>query len=301
MSSSVSFDKLRIVRRIKILGYIFLFTGVLLGVVFVVFAYVRPKAAGVFIETNPISTVYINGEEKGSTPYKENFSPDEITVKLVPTESAKEFVSYETKVRLVPGVETTIRHDFSSDEDTSATEIISFERIENNNSSLSIVTIPEDAKILIDGRDRAFSPYKTSALIAGEHNILITENGYQDRVIKMKTHDGYNLTLFVDLAALVADLPQQNPEPTTAPNQQVRILSTELGFLRVRSSPGLNGLELATVDPGDVYDLVQTEQENGWYLIEYSPGETGWVSSNYVEIIGDAIEESSEATGSADI
>lgn len=291
MSSIVNFDKLRFVRRLKILAYILLFGGVLLGLVFIVFAYFRPKAAGIYIETNPISTVFINGEEKGVTPYKENFPPQDIVVRLVSTQDPEVMEPLETKTTLVSGVETVIRHNFSLDKETASTEVISFEKIENNSSGLSIITAPEGVKLLIDGRDRAFAPYKTTSLAPGEHNILISENGYEDKVIKLKTHNGYNLTLFVDLArnrrVEEEPTPQESTVEENTTTSRVRILPTGTGFLRIRSEPNTNGLELGRVEPGEIYQLVNNEVENGWYFIEYSPGEYGWISAEYVELLDD--------------
>lgn len=298
MSSSVSFDKLRFVRKIKTLAYIMLLAGVLLGMAFIVFAYFKPKAAGIYIESDPISTVYIDGQEKGTTPYKENLPPKEVVVRLVSTQDEDILEPLETKTTLLPGVETVVRHDFSTDSETAATEVISFERTEQDRTSISIVTMPEDVKLLIDGKERAFSPYKTTGLSAGEHNILISESGYEDRVVKIKTHKGYNLTLFVNMAKS-DNSPQEelSPEPTPIPDIRARILSTGTGFLRVRSKPGLDGLELARVEPGEVYDLADTEPQDGWYLIEYSPAETGWVSAEYIEILGDIPESSQNQEG----
>ncbi len=270
------------------MAYFLIFVGILLGLIFIVLAYFRPKAAGVYIETNPVSKVFINGEEKGTTPYKENFSPQEVVVRLVPEQDQQILEPLETKTSLIPGVETVIRHDFSVDKETSSTEVISFEKIENDTSGLSIVVVPEGVKVLIDGNIRAFAPYKTISLPPGEHNLLISDNGYKDKVIKLKTHNGYNLTLFVDMAR--NEIAREDPGVTSEPEEEeiirVKILQTGVGFLRIRSEPNLKGLELGRVQPGEVYELALTQEENGWYLIEYSPGETGWVAAEYLEFLG---------------
>ena len=271
-----------------------------MALVFIIFAYFKPKAAGVYIETNPVSKVYINGEERGTTPYKENLTPEEVVVELVATENTQEFEPLETKLRLVPGVETVIRHNFSSSADTSYTETISFEKIDSDTTSISIVTIPEGAKLLIDGRERAFSPYKTTSLSPGEHNIVLSENGFEDKVVKIRTHSGYNLTLVADLARNQEVVEESAPEPTPQFTAEARILPTGAGFLRVRSEPGLNGLELARVEPGEVYELVSLEPEQGWYQIEYSIGESGWVSGEYIELIGVEERDTNISTDSAD-
>lgn len=285
MSSTVSFGKLKFVKKLKALGYILLFTLLLSGLIFVTLAYIKPKAAGIYVESNPISTVYINGEDRGSTPLRENLSPEDVVLRLVPIQEQDILEPLETKITLVSGVETVVRHDFSTDTNTSATEIISFVKTDRESTVLSIVTTPEGARLLINGRERAFSPYRLTNLNPGEHNILISELGYKDRVVKLRTHKGYELILFINLAQETVEVEEVVVEPEVVVQPQVRIRQTGTGFLRVRSNPSMSGLELGRVVPGEVYNLVTMEEQDGWYNIEFNPGETGWISAEYAEVL----------------
>lgn len=60
----------------------------------------------------------------------------------------------------------------------------------------------------------------------------------------------------------------------------VEIIETGTGYLNVREQPFFSSAQKAQIDVGEVY--ITTDRENGWYLIEYEPGISGWVSSQYV-------------------
>lgn len=65
------------------------------------------------------------------------------------------------------------------------------------------------------------------------------------------------------------------------PKPYVEILDTPVGFLRVRKEPSTSSEELARVNPGEFYSLL--DEESGWYKIEYEDAKEGWVSSQYAE------------------
>ena len=65
------------------------------------------------------------------------------------------------------------------------------------------------------------------------------------------------------------------------PKPYVEILDTPVGFLRVRKEPSTSSDELARVNPGEFYSLL--DEESGWYKIEYEDAKEGWVSSQYAE------------------
>ena len=41
----------------------------LVGLTLIVFNFLVPKGAGILVEADPVSSVFINGEEVGKTPY----------------------------------------------------------------------------------------------------------------------------------------------------------------------------------------------------------------------------------------
>jgi uncharacterized protein YgiM (DUF1202 family) len=89
-----------------------------------------------------------------------------------------------------------------------------------------------------------------------------------------------------------------NPTPETTPSleseklsQEVEILPTSTGFLRVRSEPSTLAKEIGQVEPGKRYKLVDTDKDTGWYKIEFKLSETdakkmiGWISNQYAKLV----------------
>ncbi len=258
-----------------------------IGLVFFLVGAFRPQGAGIFIETIPQSSVFIDGVLTGRTPYEEIRKPGEVVVKLVPESFEKPLAPYETRVSLVSGVQTVIRWEFGESSEQGSGEIVSFEKVSGDETALSIVTVPSSAQIMIDGSTPVFAPYKTSSITQGEHSLLFSLRGFSDRSIRVNTESGYKLTAVVQLAP--------SPEPPVEEVIQevqeeevevlVEILSTPTGFLRVRAEPSTLGEEIARVEPGETYLFLEEDEETGWFKIEYEEGEEGWVSSTYAEIV----------------
>jgi hypothetical protein len=57
---------------------------------------------------------------------------------------------------------------------------------------------------------------------------------------------------------------------------------TPFGWLRVRNNSGLTGTEIARVNTGDKYSVL--EETTGWIKIQVSDTVAGWVSSDYVTL-----------------
>ena len=297
------------VRKLKLAAIVSISLLLLIGLVFFMIGYLRPKVAGIYVTTNPSATVFINSEQVGRTPYRATRDPDEITVELIPESFQVPLAPYETKVTLVAGVETVLQRDFGEIEETSAGEIISFEKVDKDETSLSVVTIPDQAQLLIDGRERVFTPYKTSSLLPGEHALVISANGYKERVVEVKTHDGYKLTAIVKLAK-EKESEEEQPVASEAATQDqdkeeekelVEILTTPTGYLRVRAEPSSLGNEVSQVEPGETYTLIETDEKTGWFKIEYLPAlpaqagqageeaKVGWISNQYARKVAEKI------------
>lgn len=278
-------------RKLRLAVILVISLLILIVVVFFAIGYLKPKVAGIYITTNPSANVFINSEQVGRTPYRGTRDPGEITVKLIPESFQIPLAPYETKVTLVAGVETVLQRDFGEIEDTSAGEIISFEKIGKGESSLSVVTIPDQAQLLIDGRERVFTPYKTSSLLPGKHTLVLSANAYKEQVFEVKTHDGYKLTAIVKLAKVKEEPEEQEPVASEAATPEeknkekglVEILTTPTGYLRVRAEPSSLGNEVGRVEPGEKYTLIETDEKTGWFKIEYEEGKEGWISNQYAK------------------
>jgi hypothetical protein len=86
-----------------------------------------------------------------------------------------------------------------------------------------------------------------------------------------------------------------SPTPTIAPidsitptiqasrssSKTLTVVSTDLGFVRMRTDPDVNSTEIDQIPAGTV--LSYTDTMYGWYNVQYL-GKTGWISGTYVEI-----------------
>ena len=75
-----------------------------------------------------------------------------------------------------------------------------------------------------------------------------------------------------------------NQEQTENSNKTLIVVSPGTGFVRLRSESNIASQELDQI-PNNT-QLKYFEKENGWYQVEYE-GKTGWISEDYIEIIGD--------------
>ncbi|MCH7640601.1 SH3 domain-containing protein [Patescibacteria group bacterium] len=297
-------------RKIRIIVLVLLGIVLVVSLIFFLVGVLRPQVAGLLIETDPSATVFIDGVQVGRTPYKETRKPEELVVKLVPDSFERPLAPYETRVNLVSGVETVIKWQFGESEDMSEGEIVSFEKVGREETSLSVVTIPDASQVAIDGAVRAFAPYKTSTISPGEHTLVISANGYGQRNIKLRTHSGYKLTAVVKLskseevlAAEESSDDAQGKEEEEKPTIEVEIQPTGVGFLRVRSEPSTLAEEVARVTPGETYLFIEEDEETGWFKIEYLPAgeageeeEQGWISNQYAEIVEEEFSEGESPT-----
>ncbi|HOM78164.1 MAG TPA: SH3 domain-containing protein, partial [bacterium] len=64
--------------------------------------------------------------------------------------------------------------------------------------------------------------------------------------------------------------------------EKATILETGTGWLRVRSTPSLTGEEIARVNVGQAYTVV--EKQAGWVKIQVAGEQTGWVSADFVRV-----------------
>lgn len=275
---------------IVVIGIIFILLGVS-G--FLISMKLNPPQAGIQIDTTPQSTVYMDGQQVGNTPYQATKMPGEITLRLVPVATGKTLAPWETKVTLTQGINTIVKRDFGDTLADSAGEILSFEKISGNLAGLAVVSTPDSSQVSLDGDVKGYTPLTVNSVSVGDHKLLVTQSGFQDREILAKTAAGYKLTVVAMLAqnplqASSSATPspsqiQASPSPSSTPTT-VKILNTPTGFLRVRMSPSSAASEEAQVKPGSNYPYVGESKDKSWIEIEYRTGKDGWVSAQYTQV-----------------
>lgn len=74
----------------------------------------------------------------------------------------------------------------------------------------------------------------------------------------------------------------QKPVSEDTSSQSLTVKDTPTGFLRVRSSAGTAAEEIAKVNPGETFTVL--DNQNGWFQIELPDGVAGWVSGAYASV-----------------
>ncbi len=253
------------VRKLIIVLVVFIIIG---GFLFLIISGVgKPKIASLMVESNLITSVYVDGKKVGETPYTGTYDAREVVVGVG---------NYETRVNLESGIKTVIERDFTAN--NSSGEIISFEKTGGNETSLAVVTNPDSATVNLDNISRGSAPLKIDGLTAGTHNLSIGINGYKLRNFSINLVPGYKLITVVDLSPTAVT---QNTKQNDTTQVFVKILDTPNGFLRVRSQPTTATDEIGQVRPGEKYQLVKTDSKTGWYDIQLTATSSGWVSNTY--------------------
>jgi hypothetical protein len=80
--------------------------GLVVGTVLFLVGTFKPKSAGLFIETVPKASVFIDGEQVGRTPYETTRSPGEVTIKLIPESIDTALAPFETKLTLASEIDS---------------------------------------------------------------------------------------------------------------------------------------------------------------------------------------------------
>lgn len=251
----------------------------------------KPVPAGLKIRSFPPSSVFLADKKIGQTPFEaQDLSAGEVALKLVPQDSSTA-VPLETKIRLVSGVQTVINYDLGGTEAVSAGEVVVMEKIaDKSTASLLVTSSPDSSLVKINGEAKGFTPLSLEKQKEGEQELTISAAGFTERNIKVNLMPGFRLQISVKLAennlpvATGTPSPKASSTPTLSPVQlkkpYVTIKTTPTGWLRVRSEPSTSATELARVNPGESYLLL--DQQTGWLKIRYQTGKEGWVSSQYV-------------------
>lgn len=259
------------------------------------------------ISTTPTATVFLDGTQAGITPYfDDKIKAGEHTVKLVPESTEENLTSWEGKVNLLPGILTSIKRTFAVNEAESSSEMITLEKAgRKDQSSLAVISIPDQAVVKLNGEPKGFTPLSLEDLAPADYQITISSSGYEEKTVSAHTIGGYKLIVNVKLAQTMEGIEEATPsgateeetETTPTPKAQatppakpyVKVKDTPTGFLRVRMGPSTSATETAQIKPGEMYPYLDEEKLDTsggkWLKIEYKKDEEGWVSGVYVDLV----------------
>lgn len=273
----------------------------LLGIFIVGFAVLlflgvfKDQQSGILVESDPVATVYINGEEVGKTPYEANRESGEVSLRVKPDPIEGVILDdYETKIDLVPGIRTIVKRVFRETEEYSSGVVVSFDKLGGLESFVTVVSVPDNAQVIIDGKVYGYTPLRVK-IPAGDHTLVVSTDKYLEKSLPIRVYSGYKLTASVKLAK--SDKPKE-PEQLAVLGEtaqtpslgRIKINKTDTGFLRVRSGANTGFPEIAQVKPDEEYDILEEGENASWYKIKIvsttNEGATneieGWVSSEFV-------------------
>ena len=253
----------------------------------------KEQQAGILIESEPIANVYINSQKVGKTPYETSMEYGQIIVQLIPDQIENIILdNYEIKINLVPGVRTIIKRSFADTEEYSSGAVVSFEKLGGIESYVAIVSAPDSAQVLIDGKAIGFTPLKVK-VPAGDHNLVVMSDKYLERPLPIRVYKGYKLTASVKLEKekkkeVEEQLVKQKEKDLSL--GRIKINKTDVGFLRVRSGANTGFPEIGQVKPDEEYDVLEEGENGKWYKIKIGEiseawpvaSVEGWVSAEFV-------------------
>ena len=242
------------------------------------------KKSAIEINSYPVAKVFIDGKEMGLTPYRNrSLSPGEIEVKLEANGK-----SWTKKIKLQNNISTVVDWEFGDKEETSGGYVLYLEKTgDKKNAGLMVNTTPNKSTVTVDNEVKGLSPIRIADIGEGDKHLALSFPGHKTLDVFMKSLKEYQLV--VD-AVLVEDkvevtqeeIKQENPDLASNPvTAKIKIKETETGWLRVRESSSSAAREIAKVNPGATYPML--EESRDWFKIDLGNGQSGWISTTYGE------------------
>ena len=204
---------------------------------------------------------------------------------------------YETKINLIPGIRTIVKRTFKESEENSSGIVVSFEKLGGTDSYVSIVSVPDNAQVKIDGKISGYKPLKLK-VPAGDHTLVVGSNNYLEKSLPIKVYAGDKLTASVKLGKTDEENKKETTDQLAVLGEKkeeislgrIKINKTDTGFLRVRSGANTGFPEVTQVKPDEEYDILEEGEHGKWYKIKViqttNDGQQnaieGWVNSEFV-------------------
>jgi hypothetical protein len=242
------------------------------------------KKSAVEINSYPVAKVFIDGKEMGLTPYRNrSLSPGEIEVKLETKDQ-----TWVKKIKLQNNISTVVDWEFGESEENSGGYILYLEKTgDKKNAGLMVNTNPNKCTVTLDNEVKGLSPLRIADIGEGDRHLALSFPGHKTLDVFMKSLKEYQLVVDAVLAEDKVEVTQdevkeENPDLVTAPAAvKIKIKETETGWLRVRESSSSAAREIAKVNPGATYAML--EESRDWFKIDLGDGQSGWISTTYGE------------------
>lgn len=278
-----------------------LFTALIFVVIFGIMQFFAPdkflesafKRTGTLrADSTPASNVFVNNTLIGQTPLQVTYPEGVYTVKFVPTANNQNIGTYTASIRVFKNITTYIDRELAASDLNSSGIMLTLDKSSGENGQILVSTKPPGLFVSLDGEERGISPLFMDNVNTGEHDLGVRGEGFLSKSIKINTVKGYKLLADFQVAydqeykKKKDALQNKDATPSASLSQQtqeLQILSSTTGWLRVRSEPSLDASESAKVNSGDKFPYFDSKE--GWYQIEYAKGQRGWVNGEYVNLL----------------
>ena len=255
---------------------------VIIGIALYFFRYPILATKGILeIKTNPKTVIFINDEQAGTTPFKREFYPQELKVKIFPVQQNSSTAPiWQGTVKINPSVLTLIRQDFTEGKDQVSGEILTLNKIPDKSmAALKATSYPNKATVILDGKVKGYTPLLLKKIEAGQHTLELSLTNHQTAVLGLNMNAGYRLDCEIKLAEKEEEEKEKDSSNDQEDESHVQILSTPTGWLRVRQGAGVSFPEIARIKPEEEYPLL--EEKDGWFKIQLNDKQVGWISGKY--------------------
>lgn len=240
------------------------------------------------VESAPTTNIFLDSKLIGRTPLQINLKEGVYTIKLVPEGASASLLSYTNKIKVQSNATTYVNREMAKSDLLSSGEILALEKSHSEMGQILVSTDPQGVFVSLDGEDRGVSPIFMDNVTEGEHELAVSGEGLIPRSIKVNILRSYKLLaefkLKVDEDYQTKKQKQKEEEKKKKLKKpQVQIIDTPTGWLRVRFEPSIEASEAGKVNPGDLF--APLEEKEGWYLIEFAEGKTGWILSDYTKTL----------------
>ena len=202
----------------------------------------------------------IEGLKPGNTVFQENSISPEASSEAPLAQAGDEGMDVENFFLESPVIEGGSKESMAEEPPTG--KDFTEENIEN-------VEMAEETPPNIENLDNGFIPVRPLEIPrSAEQEIEITTDP--------------ELDISSQSPQTVSPVSEDVSEVDMAPQKKVKVV-TRKSPLRVREDPDLDSRILASVPKGSLLPFI--EEENGWYKIEFSDGQMGWVSKKYSQLV----------------
>src|SRR3989339_557904 len=170
--------------------------------------------AGLKAVTSVPATVILDGKQEGTTPFEKiGLRSKTYRLQLIPQSGQP----WETTLTLHDNLMAVVERTIGDNDQESEGYIMELEKIsDKSQSQLSVVTIPDPAAVRIDGQPKGFAPITVTLSTEGNHEVIVSSAGYNDKKVPLSVLKGHKLTLMVQLSRtkIVSSAPEATSSTT---------------------------------------------------------------------------------------